>query len=1063
MLERRSDVGESRDGHSFSQFGKEAVLRRYLQPNAGDWSKTRRASSRWPLSVCAAWRVAALLIALAASATRSWAGDIELPELDRNAPIEISADAGNRWQQGAYEVWLLRGNCRIAQATGLVECREAVVWVLRREANDDRPTKVIAYCEGQVSASESRHHFRMIENTWFGRFQTRSTAEFRVLRVSGQPDVLPPIHRRAMAKFEPSPPPAIMQTQFLSSPAGGPTIITPEAGAVPAGTRRIRAYPRSNQDVQAAWYADPQTNQWVALISSGVNLIIDGMEGVGALDIAADRLVIWTRNAGEPDLSGRRPQDARMPLEVYMEGNIVFRQGERVIYADRMYYDVANQVGTVLGAEILTPVEGYQGLLRLRSEIVQQSGEGRFFAKDAFITSSRMGYPSYRLQAGDIEFTDIQRQAVDAWTGMPLVNPETEEPVIEHQRQAVARNNWLYLGPAPILYWPSIATDLEEPSFYLRRVRVKNDSIFGTQVLTDWNAYELLGIRNRPMGTRWDISFDYLSKRGFGHGTTFSYDRPNFLGLQGPTRGLFDYWGIYDNGEDHLGSDRKNLTPEVDYRHRLLWQHRQRFENNIQLTGEVGWLSDRNFLEQYFEREWDEFKDMTTGAELKQLNGNRAWSLNADARLNPFFTETEWLPRFDHFWMGQPLFGMFTWYEHSSAGYARFRRATAPKNPNDQPFSYLPWEQADKAEGERLSTRHEIDLPLQLGPIKCTPYVLGELAHWGADLNSDDFNRAYGQAGVRATMPIWRVNPTVESQLWNVHGLAHKLELQFEFLVADASRDMDTLPLYDNLDDNSIEASRRRFLTNTFGIPSVLPPAVADLDSIGKRAFDERYYALRYGLASHVASPSTEIADDLMAMRLGLHQRWQTKRGLPGARRIIDWITFDTNMTVFPETQRDNYGKAVGLWDYDFRWHVGDRTTVVSDGIFDFFQDGQQIATVGVFFNRPPRGSLFVGMRFLEGPMQSHTLSASYSYWMSPKWVSTFGTSIDFAKQGNLGQSFTLTRIGESLLVSAGFNVDPIRGDFGVGIAVEPRFLPKGRLNSMTGARIPPAGAFGLE
>ena len=60
--------------------------------------------------------------------------------------------------------------------------------------------------------------------------------------------------------------------------------------------------------------------------------------------------------------------DERTPLEIYMEGNIVFRQGERVIYADRMYYNVPNHTGTILNAEMLTPVKNYEGLLRLKSD-----------------------------------------------------------------------------------------------------------------------------------------------------------------------------------------------------------------------------------------------------------------------------------------------------------------------------------------------------------------------------------------------------------------------------------------------------------------------------------------------------------------------------------------------------------------------------------------------------------------------------------------------------------------------------------------------------------------------
>ena len=54
-------------------------------------------------------------------------------------------------------------------------------------------------------------------------------------------------------------------------------------------------------------------------------------------------------------------------------------------------------------------------------------------------------------------------------------------------------------------------------------------------------------------------------------------------------------------------------------------------------------------------------------------------------------------------------------------------------------------------------------------------------------------------------------------------------------------------------------------------------------------------------------------------------------------------------------------------------------------------------------------------------------------------------------------------RVGESLLVSVGFSVDPVRKSAGASLAIEPRFLPKNRLSNVGGAEIPPAGKFGLE
>ena len=69
-----------------------------------------------------------------------------------------------------------------------------------------------------------------------------------------------------------------------------------------------------------------------------------------------------------------------------------------------MYYDVRRQTGIVLAAEIRTPVPKYQGLLKLRAEVLQQLQQDRFVAQNASITSSRFGVPGYRLSADTLTF-----------------------------------------------------------------------------------------------------------------------------------------------------------------------------------------------------------------------------------------------------------------------------------------------------------------------------------------------------------------------------------------------------------------------------------------------------------------------------------------------------------------------------------------------------------------------------------------------------------------------------------------------------------------------------------
>ncbi len=828
--------------------------------------------------------------------THAALGQVDLPQPSSVEPIVISGPSAFRWTEGSYEVWVFQEGCRIQQGLSFAQGRQGVLWIDRASLLEPERSKMIAYLEGDVvvDVRQGTARAKLTEDHWMGRFYTSAAVQVQVPRTEGQPASPPPVYEHADARRKAAADPHVRPAQF-QAPAASALAATPSpAGSstpLPPGTRRIRALPRSDVPVQVQWFPDRQTNQWIAVVTAGVNLVIDGVVvqtdrgpmPLGSIDISTDRLVLWTTGLEEPDLTGAKFQSQDTPLELYLEGNIVFRQGDRIIYADRMYYDVRNQVGTVLGAELLTPVPQYEGLLRFRSELVQQLGPNRFFARDAFITSSRMGQPGYRLQVGSAYLEDVAVPRLDPLTGAPLVDPATGEAIVDHQRLATASNGVLFLDDVPVFYWPYIATDLSESSYYIRRIRFRTDNIFGFQTITNWSLYQILGIRRRPAGTDWDLSLDYLSERGFGHGTNFRYDRDGFLGLSGRAAGMIDYWGINDDGLDTLGLDRRDLEPEKHYRWRLLAQHRQMLESNWQLTVEAGWISDRNFLEQYFEREWDELKDQATGLELKKLVDNASWNLAVDLRVNNFFTETQWLPRADHFLLGQSLLGdALTWFEHTSVGFAQFKTARAPENPAEWPtFRYLPWEVSPAGgpldtQSERLVTRHEIDWPFQLGPVKVVPYLLGELGHWGEDLTGNDIQRAYGQVGLRASLPAWQVDPTVQSTLWNVHGLAHKVVFDAEFALTDATKNLDQFPLYEPLDDNSIEAFRRRMIPNTFFGP-MIPPQ-----------FDERAYAVRTGMAGWVTAPSMEIAEDLLAFRLGMRNRWQTKRGGPLFERIID-------------------------------------------------------------------------------------------------------------------------------------------------------------------------------
>jgi hypothetical protein len=216
-------------------------------------------------------------------------------------------------------------------------------------------------------------------------------------------------------------------------------------------------------------------------------------------------------------------------------------------------------------------------------------------------------------------------------------------------------------------------------------------------------------------------------------------------------------------------------------------------------------------------------------------------------------------------------------------------------------------------------------------------------------------------------------------------------------------------------------------------------------------------------VVTHFPGPSAEIAEDLMALRMGVRQRWQTKRGPLGHQHIVDWLTVDMNATYFPDASRDNFGQDLGLLDYDLRWHLGDRFTVLSDGFADLFGDGLKTISAGVLLNRPTSFNAYLGFRSINGPITSNALVSTFNYRLTEKWIASAGTAYDFASTGNIGQTLGITRIGESFNVTAGFNVDSSKDNVGVRFLVEPRVWPKSKLTRTTGIEVPPAGALGLE
>lgn len=1045
---------------------------------------------------------------------------ISYPRENSNGPVVFTATDITTRQEGAYTVYVLAGKCHLRQGNDSFRADKMVLWVGpvqldETSADSETPASVqpvLLYLEDDVEIEfvTSRTTSRVKGKTWAGRL-TASSISNVAAETAAAPE-LDALYKRAFDRmFQPA---KLLLTDFSDSlpsfeftkdnrsetPVTGAGTVVPaeqplhtadgtetlpdvlsthgeiRAGDVSSfdpnipkpGTRKIGFFQRNDVPLEMRFSYDEATHKSVAIFDKGVMLLIDGADEalkgmknfpanqaiqIGTIDISADRLVVWS----DVDLS-QISQDYSLDLtnnhvELYMEGNIIFRQGDQEIYAEKMYFDVSTHRGLIREAEVFATIPNVEGLIRLRAEEIRMPEEGVLMANDTFVTTSRIGEPMYRFQMGQVILRNQEIPHKNRYTGEPVYDSVTGEPVMDSKKDLIARDTMVKVGNVPVFYLPYFAAPMNSPSQIINKFSIRNDSIFGVQPIIGFDAYRLLGIEAPPQGTSWDLNASWYTKRGPGLGTEFSYNRMGEgqeipLGfLSGKGSGDFDVWAIYDTGKDNIGKGRRELTPEKELRYQLLGRHKSTFGNDWELRFQLGVYSDRNFQEEYFQDSWYTQPDRPTQLEIRKQDENRSLSIWADVRTNNFHTQTQRLPQLDFYWLGQPLLNdALTWSSYSEIGYVHLFPDTVPEDLADRAFWHrLDWEQDRR--GLRTSTRHEIAYPFQAGVVKVVPFAIGEAAYWGEDVNGDDASRLYGQVGLRMNLPMWQYYDW-HNHLLNVNGIMHKVDFRLEAMIAGANKSVDELPLYDPIDDRSLYDFSHHMSSTLFG---GLP--------IPKK-YQLRSYAVRSNIGGWVTG-NTELADDLGLIRIGMNHRWQTKRGMPGRERIVDWLTFDTNLNIYPDPDRDNFGSVVGLWDYDLRWYPGDRVVLYTSGMFDFFDGGMKMIDVGTIIDRPGKGSVFASLHWLTGSVENVVMRLGYNYRMSEKWTSTFVSTFDVSGKGNIGEGISFTRVGESFLFTAGVAYDNPSDNFSINFSLEPRFGKKG--NTARLFNIAPPGVDGID
>ena len=711
------------------------------------------------------------------------------------------------------------------------------------------------------------------------------------------------------------------------------------------------------------------------------------------IELQADSLVLWRRVADEaPQASDASPMQQEGVIGIYVAGDVQFREGQHTIRADEFYYDLQIGGGLARNAVMRSFDPSRNVPIYVRARELRQVSKRQFEANDVTLTTSEFRTPQVSVSASKIRILDRTGDA------------ERDGRVAEGSYTAEMKDVRFKYYDTTIFALPSVRSDLEGLDVPIRSIRMGHDSTYGTSVETRWFLSRILGLRE-PEGTDSTLSLDYYGDRGAGGGVEVDYERENYFGR------LLGY-AIEDHGQDRLGRTRKNVDVPDETRGLFKFQHRHFLPYSWQLTAETSYLSDRNFLEQYYRREFFVDKEQETVLHLKRIDGNRGFAALGKARINDFADKVEEQPSAEYHWTGQSLFGdRFTFFSDTQVSRYRYRYAqgTAPDGPEDF-FGFA-------------QTRNELDMPMAVGKSKVVPFVAGTFAFddgTGFRAELDDTpgeveNSVWiGEAGVRmSAQPFWRVYPGVRSRLWDLDRLRHVIRPSLTavtYVQSDAvaeQRDTLDLGISQRLQTRRGPAGRRR----------TVDWLDLDLDFVWVNDSGDPG-----------AGPDQFIWNDPF---------------IPLVNRRGDVLAPQDRRTTGMFGPRRNYTSAA------MTLRLSDTTAVLGDVYVDM-QSGA-VKQVNMGFSRLcwPDLSYYIGSRYLRdvenglGQKGSNALTFAATYVLDPRYTAVFAQQYDFDYGLNIRSDLTLIRKYHRLNLAVTVSADESLDEERVVLSLWPEGVPE--------------------
>ena len=937
------------------------------------------------------------------------------PAVESISPAKISARLGYVWKlsDGTQAIVLL-GNFSLKLPYQELSSQDAVIWLKVINKDGHRVQQLDVFMEGDARVIEKAGSVTS-DNMLYVTVFTSSLVELEGNSIAQKDGSSQPIYQRAVK---------LRQESTSYTPVEKDKII------VRANRPARKEKPKARQPVaiKGNFTISPipsMPGETVLIGTGGIYLIQAAEPGGDTLEIRAKNAVVFLKKEATklerkaPKLKAipknLSPEQIKKQLEkipteeekalkplpmekmksnkyvsaAYLEGDVVISRGYRTIRADKVYYDFENSQAEIYDMVARTYQPDRNVPIYIRADYARQLNERQFVAKRAKISTNEFYTPSYHVGATTVYFED-KTERLPSGERMGLIAGTYK-----------AYNATLNVEGVPVLYWPYVRGDFKQTETSLKSINFSYDSDFGISGETKWYLMPLLGLES-PEGVDATLKLDYFGDKGPAVGIDMDYERDRYYGL------MRSYY-IHDTGEDNLGGDRGDVEPPYNNRGRFLIRHRQYLPHNWELTLELSYISDRNFMEEYFQNEFENGKEQETLIYLKKVFGDAVFSILGKWRINDFLTQTEELPDVAFDILGKPIFNdTVIWYSENHAGAAR------RKIDNDVPW-WAEWVTPDNYERSEVTargdSRQEFEVPITIGALKIVPFGIIRGSAWDDSPEGGGLTRIFGSYGLRGSLYQWRVYDDVESRFWDVHRIRHIMK-----------------------EDFTVWASH------------------TNVDSRDIYQFDE----------------GIESIDEVDGVTIGWRNRFQTKRGPKGNRRTVDWLTLDLEAGFFNDSTSYDCRNRTRGQVFSYRpensissnyvslrsiWRMSDTASLLYDAIVDTDEGRMGLSGIGLHVDRSPRLHWFVGHRYI-GLTKSNLLAFGANYRLNYKYTVALREEFDLDRGENADLELSLIRKMPRWYFAITVGFDDTENVDSVSLAVWPEGAPNWTIGSRRYSRI---------